>query len=95
MGPLEFTAYAIATAAAVKDKDPNYYATNMQFRCFTAWNIARAMRLYEAGHLMTQFEWAKQEQYAATLRTGPDGAALRTVAHDLWGAEWTQAVLGF
>jgi hypothetical protein len=95
MGPLEFTTYAIATAAAVKAKDPTYFATNMQFRCFTAWNIARAMRLYEAGRVMTQFTWQTQEQYATTLRTSATAEPLRMVARDLWGADWTQSVLGF
>ena len=95
MGPLEFTLYAIATAKAVKAKDPTYYATNMQFRCFTAWNIKRAMALYEAGHNMTQFEWDTQEQYATKLRTMPEAEPLREVARELWGADWTQSVLGF
>ncbi|HEX5061783.1 MAG TPA: hypothetical protein VFV99_20590 [Kofleriaceae bacterium] len=95
MGPLEFTLYAIATAKAAKQKDPTYYATNMQFRCFTAWNIKRAMALYEAGHNMTQFEWDTQEQYATKLRTMPEAEPLREVARELWGADWTQSVLGF
>ena len=95
MGPLEFTAYAIATAKAIKQKDPNYYATNMQFRCFTAWNIKRAMKLYEAGRVMTQFEWTMQEQYATKLRTASEGEPLREIARELWGADWTQTTLGF
>lgn len=95
MGPLEFTLYAIATAKAVKQKDPTYYANNMQFRCFTAWNIKRAMALYDAGHLMTEFEWDMQEQYATKLRTMPEAEPLREVARELWGADWTQTVLGF
>jgi hypothetical protein len=95
MGPLEFTAYAIATAAAIKDKDPTYYSSNMQFRCFTAYNIKRAMALYETGHLMNEFSWQTQEQYAIQLRTNPMADPLRQVARDLWGASWTQTVLGF
>jgi hypothetical protein len=95
MGPLEFTAYAIATAKAIKQKDPAYYASNMQFRCFTAWNIKRAMNLYEAGRAMPQFEWTMQEQYASKLRTMPDAEPLREIARELWTAEWTLAILGF
>lgn len=95
MGPLEFTTYAIATARAIKDKDPSYYANNMQFRCFTAWNVKRAMKLYEAGRAMTQFTWQTQEQYATTLRTAASAEPLRVVARELWGADWTQSVLGF
>jgi hypothetical protein len=95
MGPLEFTVYAIATAKAIKQKDPTYYGSNMQFRCFTAWNIKRAMGLYEAGRLMSQFEWDTQEQFAVKLRAAGEAEPLRQVARELWGADWTQTVLGF
>ncbi|HTL36294.1 MAG TPA: hypothetical protein VL326_24345 [Kofleriaceae bacterium] len=95
MGPLEFTAYALATAATIKDKDPTYYNSNTQFRCFTAYNIKRAMKLYETGHLMNQFSWQTQEQYAVQLRTNAMTEPLRQIARELWGADWTQAVLGF
>lgn len=40
MGPLELVVYAMATAHAVSMKDPAYFASNMQFRRFTAWNIS-------------------------------------------------------
>jgi hypothetical protein len=95
MGPLEFSAYAIATAATAKAKDPTYYASNMQFRCFTAWNIQRAMALYNAGRTMTQFQWQTQDDYATTLRTANEAEPLRAVARELWGADWTMQVLGF
>ncbi len=95
MGPLEFTVYAIATAKAVAQEDPDYFATNLQFRRFTAWNIARAMHLFALGRAMPDFEWTKQDAYATTLRTGAAGEQLRTFARDTWGADWTLAVLGF
>jgi hypothetical protein len=95
MGPLEFTVYALATASAIKAKDPSYYNSNMQFRCFTAFNIKRAMKLYETGHLMNEFSWQMQEQYAITLRSSAAAEPLRVVARELWGAEWTMTVLGF
>jgi hypothetical protein len=95
MGPLEFVAYAMATAKAASVKDPTYFASNLQFRRFTAWNIQRAMHLFEAGRTMAQFEWAKQDMYAAALRTGADAADLRTFARATWGADWCQQVLGF
>jgi hypothetical protein len=95
MGPLEFVVYAIATAKAASVKDPTYFAANMQFKCFTAWNIARAMHLFQAGRAMSQFAWAKQDAYATSLRTGADAASLRAFAQATWGAAWTQQVLGF
>jgi hypothetical protein len=95
MGPLEFVVYAIATAKAVSVKDPSYFASNLQFRRFTAWNIQRAMQLFEAGRTMSQFEWAQQDDYATALRTGADADDLRTFARATWGTDWTQRVLGF
>ena len=95
MGPLEFVSYAIATARAASVKDPAYFASNTQFSCFTAWNIARAMQLFQAGRAMSQFSWAKQDAYATSLRTAADAADLRAFARATWGAAWTQQVLGF
>jgi hypothetical protein len=95
MGPLEFTVYAIATAKAAQQQDPDYFATKLQFRRFTAWNIARAMRLFSAGRAMTEFAWDKQDAYAQTLRTATEAEPLRAFARETWGAEWTQTVLGF
>ena len=95
MGPLEFVAYAIATAKAASVKDPTYFATNLQFRRFTAWNIARAMNLFNEGRTMTQFTWTHQDDYAHALRTSADADDLRTFARTTWGADWCQAVLGF
>jgi hypothetical protein len=95
MGPLEFTAYAIATAKTVSELDPAYFAANLQFRRFTAWNIKRAMGLFTEGRAMTQFTWADQDAYATKLRTGPEAEPLRQFARTTWGAAWCQAVLGF
>lgn len=95
MGPLEFVAYAIATARAASVKDPTYFASNTQFRCFTAWNIERAMQLFDAGRTMPQFSWTHQDDYATSLRTAADADDLRTFARATWGAAWCQRVLGF
>jgi hypothetical protein len=95
MGPLEFVVYAIATAQAAQAKDPTYFETNLQFRRFTAWNIKRAMALFEVGRTMSEFEWDRQDAYATEMRTGAAGEAMRAFARETWGAAWTQAVLGF
>lgn len=95
LGPLEFTAYAIATAKAVSELDPTYFASNLQFKRFTAWNIKRAMALYEQGRVMTEFMYADQEAYAVKLRTGAEADALRQFARTTWGASWCQTTLGF
>jgi hypothetical protein len=45
--------------------------------------------------VMTQFQWAMQDQYATKLRTSAEAEPLRQLARDMWGADWTQATLGF
>ncbi len=95
MGPLEFSVYAIATAMAAQAKDPTYFATNLQFRRFTAWNIQRAMARFAQGRAMSQFTWATQDAYATTLRTDPAAATLRAFARTTWGPMWTMRTLGF
>ena len=95
MGSLEFTAYAIATAKAIAEGDPDYFASNLQFRRFTAWEIARCMALFEAGRVMDEFAWDVQEDYAAALRTHASAESLRQFARDTWGAAWTEEHLGF
>ncbi|MBL0217613.1 MAG: hypothetical protein IPQ07_27530 [Myxococcales bacterium] len=95
MGPLEFSAYAIATAKTVSDLDPTYFAANLQFRRFTAWNLQRAMSLFGQGRAMTQFTYADQDAYAAKLRSSPEAEPLRQFARTTWGTAWCQTVLGF
>ena len=95
MGPLEFTAYAIATVKTASELDAAGFAANVQLKRFTAWNIRRAMKLFDEGRVMTQFTWDRQDAYAAALRTNPDAEALRQFARDTWGPAWTQAILGF
>lgn len=95
MGPLEFSVYAIATAQTVAALDPTYFASNNQFRRFTAWEIQRAMGLYAAGAVMTQFTWGDQDAYLMRLRSQPENDGLRQFARATWGAAWCQIVLGF
>ena len=51
--------------------------------------------LYNEGRVMTEFTWQTQDDYATTLRTNMTAEPLREIARDLWGADWTMAVIGF
>lgn len=95
MGPLEFSAYAIATLKTVSELDPETFMTDLQLRRFTAWNIQRAMTLFAQGRVMTQFTWGRQDEFAQALRTHPEAEALRQFARETWGTSWTQTTLGF
>ena len=94
MGQLEFTVYAVATAIAVAQGDPSYFASNTQFREFLAWNIERAMRIFRKGAAMASFEWDSQDDYYQTLQTGAAGEPIRAFVRDTYGVSWTNEVLG-
>lgn len=95
MGPLEFCVYAIATAKAVAEGDPDYFASNTQFKAFTAWELRRAMAIFETGRAMSDFEWDTQDDYAAVMRTDASAESLRAFARATWGDAWVHDTLGF
>jgi len=92
-GPLEFTAYALAVGLAVKERDPDYFAANRQFREFLAWNSRRALDVFRRGRGRPDFAWDEQDALYEALRTGADAAALRQFARDTFGDAWMSAVL--
>jgi hypothetical protein len=94
-GPMEFVAYSVATAMAVKSHDPNYFATNTQFKEFLAFNIVRAMDAFRKGSVMPAFKYDAQDAFYRKMCTAPDAAAFRTFATQMFGTEWTARVLGF
>jgi hypothetical protein len=94
-GELEFVAYALATAMAVKAIDPTYFDKETQFTEFLAFNIKRSMANYKVGSLMDAFKWETQDKYYRSLQTSSDAEALREFARDQFGAAWAQEVLGF
>lgn len=93
-GTLEFTIYALATAMAVEQHDPTYFASNRQFHEFIAWNGRRAMDLYRRGAVMPPFQWDQQETYYRAIQESPDAEALRQFARRVYGDAWAHEVLG-
>jgi hypothetical protein len=94
-GTIEFTVYALATAMAVQQQDPEYFVNNEAFREFLAFNIRRGMTSFKKGAVMNEFKWDTQDRYWQKLKTSADADAMRTFARALLGAEWTMEQLGF
>lgn len=92
-GQLEFTVYAIATAMAVHELDPEYFEANAQFREFLAFNTRRAMEVYYVGAELEDFAWERQDNYLQALREAPDAEPLRGFAREIFGEAWANAVL--
>lgn len=94
-GIIEFNVYALATAMAVKEGDPTYYADYKQFREFIAYNIRRGMIIHNEGRTMDYFKGFDQDQYMQDFRTSPEAEKLRAFAKEFLGADWCKEVLGF
>lgn len=95
MGQIEFCVYSIATAMAVKQLQPQYFAQNLQFREYVAWNLKRAMTSFKLGAAMPDFKWDTQDTYYTKLKTSADAETLRQFVRDQYGADWTREVMGF
>lgn len=94
-GNIEFTVYAIAIAQAVKEKDPEYYAKNEQFKQFLAFNTRRAMKGFHEGRVMSQFKYKEQDEYYEKLLSSPEAEEFRTKTREMFGKKFTKEVLGF
>src|SRR5438876_9267332 len=57
IGPMEFSIYALAVAAAAQKHDPEYLRQNQQFREFLAHELRRSLRIYKKGIKLEQFRW--------------------------------------
>jgi hypothetical protein len=93
-GVIEFSAYALATGMAVRDRDPNYFQSYVQFKEFLAFNLRRSMAAYLPGSAMGVFQWQTQDDYFNSLKTSPDAEKLRQFCRDTFGTSWCYEVLG-
>jgi hypothetical protein len=93
-GALEFTVYALGLALAIEKHDPQYLASNTQFREFLAWQLERAMKVFRAGKEMAQLPSSQQAQMYERLQTHPDAAPMRALCVKLYGQAFTEEVLG-
>ena len=87
-GSLDFSMFAIATAMAVKQHDPQYWETNTQFRNYTIWALKEAQKNFEVGRTMSQFKWDKQDSLLNKFLTSSDAAAMRKFTAENLNGAW-------
>ena len=92
-GSVEFSAYAIATAMAVKQNLPSYWQNNKQFREFLAWELRRSMDLFRKGRVMSKFKWAKQDTYYDNFKNSAAAAPLRDFVKNAYGKAFLDEVI--
>lgn len=94
-GPPSFTAYALALAQTLVDKDPSYLSDG-NFKKNLKYLIEDGMKAY---HDVEKIDASKtdpdsKKMYDA-LRSSPDAADLRALAKKWYGGTWTSTWLGF
>jgi hypothetical protein len=95
-GPIEFLAYSLATAMALKVNEPDYCRDNPQFREFLGFMTKRTMEAYTPVAQFPEFSWSKKDDLIYNnLKSSADAEPLRAYARELFGAEWTNTILGF
>ncbi len=87
IGPMEFSIYALAVAAAVQKHDPEYLRQNKQFREFLAHELRRSLRIYKKGMKLEQFRWERELE--RNLLEEDDAAEIRQIVKRLYGKELT------
>ena len=94
-GQLEFTVYGTAVAMAVEKYDPTYFAANVQFFEFMAYEVRRAMTIYRKGAVMKPFAWAEQDAYYKKMRSSADAADWRAFCVKVFGEDFVnEAIFG-
>lgn len=76
-GALEFTVYSTAICMAVKDKDPQYWENNKQFKRFVLLQLKRSYNIFHEGIQIEQFQGYNQTEYLNNLKKSPDANKMR------------------
>ena len=87
-GTLEFSVYATALAMAVKERDPDYWKSNEQFRNFLIWHLHEAKKTFFEGR--STFPWAEQDKFLQSLRDDPQAEQLRAFLKQNLDGVWLE-----
>ena len=89
-GCLDFSIYSIALAMAIKEKDPEYFESNKQFRNFLYWNLKRARDTYDVGSKMKEFTFADQDKLLNNLVSSPAAEGMRKFINENLEGLWLE-----
>ncbi len=92
-GTIDFSVFSVALGMAIEKHDPAYFASNIQFREFLAYNLKRAMQVFHEGRKLRDFADAEQDRYYQTFRDSPETAAMRDFLNRTYGEAWVKAAV--
>lgn len=87
-GSLEFSIFAIATAMATQQHDPQYWEQNQQFRIFIIWMLREAHDVFMEGRVMSQFKWDKQDKLLQEFLTSSAAEPMRKFVRENLDGVW-------
>lgn len=90
-GCLGFSIYAIATAMAVHEHDPEYWENNKQFKDFTIWMLRESYETFLSGRNMEEFRWQKQEDLLNNFLTSSEAEPMRKFVKEHLDGIWMDA----
>lgn len=72
-GTLEFRVYGAALAMAIKERCPDYWRYNAQFRRFLCWQIENSEKSFGIGRSVSEFQSINQERFLTKYEGSSDG----------------------
>ena len=94
-GAMDFVYFASAAALALQENEPNYIATNDQFKAAYAMLAERSIEMVNAGVTMEPFSGFHAAELKQHFVSSPENQRIRTMLSRWLGARWTQRVFGF
>jgi hypothetical protein len=86
-GCLDFSLYTVALCIAIKEGDPEYWRSNVQFKSFVIWQLKEAKKAYLEGKNLG-FDCREDEKLLNALLTSEDAYGIRTFLRDELEGTW-------
>jgi hypothetical protein len=92
-GLADFMYFCSASILSIKNVDPNYLATNKQFKAAFAMIMEQSVLWMNTA----KSEWPNSSAFKKfqNLQTAADAQPVRDAVRELMGAAWTKRVMGF
>ncbi len=87
-GCLDFSIYAIALCMAVKEHDPKYWETNIQFKSFVMYQLKEACATFKSGSEVKEFATENQSKLLKEFLTGEGAKPYRDFLNTEFEGVW-------
>jgi len=78
-GSIEFSIYALAMCLSIKEKDPEFWKNNEQFKAAIKYNLIRSEKAFNAGLSILEFKDQEQERLQQELMRSEEAKDLREI----------------